>query len=313
MTRRSTKSQSVVERLLEQQHQYQDWLEKLDAEAAGAAPSHVAQRVRADYAKRLDEVTHELSEHSDGVRQALAEAEVRSEGLTKQHTERTDELAEARLRRQVGEFDEAQYEEIANRCKGALSELSKELATVERDIDRYEEILALIRGVPEPAPAPAAEVPSAPAPAAFAPVPPAPAPVAPPPAEPKPRAPEPGRTRVSQPQIDLDEMAFLRSLMEQGASPKVEARAESPKSEAARLELHRVEAARPEPPALETRKAERPPATAPAAGEEPKARRPPESRESEGGTKTLVCTECGTKNLPSEWYCEKCGAELAPY
>lgn len=28
-------------------------------------------------------------------------------------------------------------------------------------------------------------------------------------------------------------------------------------------------------------------------------------------TKTLKCQECGTMNLPTEWYCEQCGAELA--
>lgn len=27
--------------------------------------------------------------------------------------------------------------------------------------------------------------------------------------------------------------------------------------------------------------------------------------------KTLKCRECGTMNLPTEWYCERCGAELA--
>jgi hypothetical protein len=28
-------------------------------------------------------------------------------------------------------------------------------------------------------------------------------------------------------------------------------------------------------------------------------------------TKTLRCTECGTMNFPTEWYCERCGGELA--
>ena len=303
MTRKSTKSQPVVERLLEQQRQYQDWLVRLDEEAAGAAPSHVAQRVRADYAARLDEVTLELREHEDGVREALADAQARSDGLTKQHTDRTDELAEARLRRQVGEFDEEQYEGIASRCKGALSELSKELATVERDIDRYEEVLALIKGVTDRQPASAVEAAPPPAPAA-----PTPAPAAP-------TAAEPGRARVSQPQMEVDELAFLRSLTERRATPKTEPGwQEPPKVERPRAEFVRAE----EPPAPEPRKAERPPAPphapAPAAAAAgPKERRPPESRESEGGSKTLVCTECGTKNLPSEWYCEKCGAELAPY
>jgi hypothetical protein len=28
-------------------------------------------------------------------------------------------------------------------------------------------------------------------------------------------------------------------------------------------------------------------------------------------TRTLRCGECGAMNRPTEWYCEKCGAELA--
>ena len=27
--------------------------------------------------------------------------------------------------------------------------------------------------------------------------------------------------------------------------------------------------------------------------------------------KTLKCNECGGLNYPTEWYCERCGAELA--
>jgi hypothetical protein len=28
-------------------------------------------------------------------------------------------------------------------------------------------------------------------------------------------------------------------------------------------------------------------------------------------SKTLKCNECGAMNYPTEWYCERCGAELA--
>jgi hypothetical protein len=28
-------------------------------------------------------------------------------------------------------------------------------------------------------------------------------------------------------------------------------------------------------------------------------------------SKTLKCNECGALNYPTEWYCERCGAELA--
>ena len=34
-------------------------------------------------------------------------------------------------------------------------------------------------------------------------------------------------------------------------------------------------------------------------------------REKPAEGKSLKCGECGAMNLPTEWYCEKCGAELA--
>ena len=29
--------------------------------------------------------------------------------------------------------------------------------------------------------------------------------------------------------------------------------------------------------------------------------------------RTLKCQECGWMNYPTEWYCEKCGGELAAF
>ncbi|WP_396213128.1 hypothetical protein [Gemmatimonas sp.] len=48
-----------------------------------------------------------------------------------------------------------------------------------------------------------------------------------------------------------------------------------------------------------------PPAAAPAAPVSPATTNEPQ--------KTLRCTECGTMNLPTEWYCERCGGELAAF
>src|SRR5258708_3242419 len=33
--------------------------------------------------------------------------------------------------------------------------------------------------------------------------------------------------------------------------------------------------------------------------------------EDEAAARTLRCKDCGTMNLPTEWYCSQCGAELA--
>jgi uncharacterized OB-fold protein len=36
-----------------------------------------------------------------------------------------------------------------------------------------------------------------------------------------------------------------------------------------------------------------------------------EQKADSGAPRTLKCPECGTMNMPTEWYCEQCGAELA--
>jgi hypothetical protein len=48
---------------------------------------------------------------------------------------------------------------------------------------------------------------------------------------------------------------------------------------------------------------------------DPQASNPivPRAPSSGEAQKTLRCTECGTMNLPTEWYCERCGGELAAF
>lgn len=77
----------------------------------------------------------------------------------------------------------------------------------------------------------------------------------------------------------LDELAFLKSVTEDEEAAPSPRRASGAQFQPA------------EPDML------------PAAAEEP--------AENPDGVKTLKCRECGTMNLPTEWYCEECGAELA--
>jgi len=323
MTRKAGKSHSAVERLIEQRRQYKDWLIKLDAEAATAAPSHVADRVREDYAARLESVTKELSQHEDGVRQALMETAAHVEALVQERQARTDELAEARLRRQVGEFSEDRFEEVQERCKSALADLTKEIATSERDIERLEEVLAQIEGKPAEEPARAAP----PAPPTSSAEPPAEAPAAAPALTPA-AAPKPAAGG----QMSLDELEFLRSVVE---APKAPAPARA-SVVAPAIPAAAPPAAPPAPAkAPELPPPPPPPPAAPRAAEPPKAVEPPpppkppispapapkakERRPSEtpgaadANPKTLKCSECGTMNAPTEWYCEKCGAELSTF
>ncbi|OGU03417.1 MAG: hypothetical protein A2085_00805 [Gemmatimonadetes bacterium GWC2_71_10] len=327
--RKSRASGSNVEKMIEQRRLIEEWLAKLAAGGSEGMPPHVIERVRNDYTARLTQVTRELGEHADGVRQGLDAAHARHAALEKEQQARKDELAELRLRRQVGELDEGRFKDQQQKLRTTVEELGKDLASALRDIDRLEEILDNMDREPDPAaredkgekrvepkaekpkePEPAkakVEAPPPPPPPPPAPpappaaeqpaAPPAPAAVAPPeqpakaPDEPKPRPAEP-------PAADQDELSFLRSVTS-GA-----------------------EKAPPKPP---TGKPDAPPAAPPAEGgekpfyvleqmpEKPKDRPSLIQKAPAEGERTLTCGECGAKNLPTEWYCEKCGAELTNF
>jgi hypothetical protein len=102
----------------------------------------------------------------------------------------------------------------------------------------------------------------------------------------------------------LDELAFLKSVTGNEAPPA----APAPKPS-------RQSGGFTKPPAAEpVAAAPPPPAPAPVVPEveAPAAKAAePKDRASSSGQKTLKCGECGTLNRPTEWYCERCGAELA--
>lgn len=346
MSRKSRTTLSTVEKLIEQRRLFQDWLTKLHGEVDGM-PGHVVERVRNDYRARLDGVMAELGEHRDALREALDEAQERFDGLDTQQQARKDELAELKLRRHVGEMDEIRFKEQSGTLKAALDAVLKDLGVAQKDIERFEEILGVIATddapkQPEPPPPPPVRQPVAAAPVVDeddddeeeeeeeeeyedeeepVAVKPASAPPrtearreepkpAPPPA-PAPAAPRPG----------VDELAFLRSVAPPGSKAPVPA-------------PDQRTAARGAPPAPQRPSA---PATEPAKRAEAAASvneefsaspgllhlPPSEHDEPEPAAvaapvkkdkdAALVCGECGATNRPTEWYCEKCGAELAAY
>jgi hypothetical protein len=116
----------------------------------------------------------------------------------------------------------------------------------------------------------------------------------------------------------LDELAFLKSVTGSEAPPSLPATPVSsptPVPRRASGGFSRPPAApEPAPPAPMPREV---PSTPPPPLPEPpvaKAQPPiPEASKDRpsAGQKTLKCAECGTLNRPTEWYCERCGAELA--
>jgi hypothetical protein len=271
----ATDTDNSIEALLEQRSQYEQWLTKLDS-AANRAPETVRKKVRADYEVRLQGVIERLRGHSATIAEELQRHQGSQRELDAQRRIAEEELAEAEVRHTVGEFGEDEWRRIAEESERKLGGLREQLKTVGNEIGRLVEVQGLIAAPPKaPAPAPPPEdvIERSPPPP-------------PPPVEPAAEAPKappraaPPRTREPE-AAAVDELAFLKSV---GDEPKPAARRPSNPGGSAAPQASR---------AVETAPAPSGKAGAP------------------GVAKTLKCGECGTLNRPTEWYCERCGAELA--
>ena len=287
----TNRSGTTIEKLLEERGQYEQWLARLDD---AGAPDAVRTRVRSDYQARLQGVMEQLRAHGTTIAAELERHETEQGQLALREAEVQETLAEAQVRHAVGEYADAQWNEISKAQEGALSQVRSQLDRVRGEIDRLSEVHRLITApvpAPEPPPAPPARAADAQRPAAT----PAPEPAvtsyAPPPEAATPRfVPKPPAAKPPG-----DELDFIKSVnVEQAASL-------SPSS----AERQRNSGAQP----IVTTTTPLPETAVPSP--------PPAAPATKGGTqpptanKTLKCGDCGTLNRATEWYCERCGAELA--
>lgn len=264
--------------LLEERKQYESWIAQLDARR-GNAPSHVLERVRGDYVARLGQVTEQLVQRAPELRSSAHELAVRLAALERDEEEKRDERAEFELRAAVGEYASDVAQETFARCDEAIARFAGERQVIETELTRVRGVLAAIDIA-------AAQL-STPAPAAYA-------------SEP-----------AAAPQQPVDELAFLKSLVaDQRLTPAIG----SQQAHTAAPNETQPEAAQPAPAYVGGRRSmtaeeARAGAMAPslASGAVPSVLKDVPTEQ----VKTLRCQECGTLNYPTEWYCERCGGELA--
>jgi hypothetical protein len=328
----------VLNALMEERARYEQWLAQLDARR-GTTPPHVFERVRGDYGERLKNVLDQLAGRATDLQVTAGSLADRVASLYADETALRDERAEAELRASVGEFTEEHALEVMERCDQKIATLGAERATVGAELGRVQEILAVAIRPPTPAggeasivpieslaPAPGATIPN-PTPASAA------APVASPPS-PQVAAPK------AAPAPSFDELAFLQSVVDRPSAPSVmaEPRVPTPVPEPrAESRAPAPAAPAPRPRMLEPMESEVPAAAQVAPSRRTAAPTPVltstplvEKDGQEGNSaltpgsipaflkdmpteqiKTLKCQECGTMNYPTEWYCERCGGELA--
>lgn len=292
------KSQDVaeIEGLLATRQQLRGWLDKLAANGA-RAPESVRTKVRADYQARLAQVVAQLGTHSDVIAATLDGLRAQVKEFSQLRQEETDVRAEAELRHTVGEYTDDEWQLVELESSGKIEGFDQELTRLADEIGRLEEVQSQI------APPSRSQAPQS---GSIA------------------REPEPELTvthGTEIPPMPSPAEAPALSLVREEASP-----APAPRPEAPRFVPRGGGNKNRESGPVRTIPAPQAQATAttaaPAAPQDelaflrsvtldaPAAARP-EEKAAPSAAKTLKCGECGSLNRPTEWYCERCGAELA--
>jgi TolA-binding protein len=277
MAEKEPVSLDALNGLLKERQRYEEWLAALE-ERRASTPDSVYQRVQSDYQTRLREVSSKLAERAGELRESIDALTVRLDEISRQERQQREARQEAELRAAVGEYTDKQWKEIGGAWDKELARLVKEKGALDAQLTELSRIFALsVKEKQAEAIAAGRAVSGDGARPPISPVVPRPAIPEPPTLNPPARVEQPVAPRAQQPPQNAPS----------NRSPFDEFPVLRPGSGSGT-----------------------PPSTAVAT---------PPSVPKTGGTqdprseqhKTLKCPECGAANYPTEWYCERCGGELA--
>lgn len=274
MTNPPSNTASNVASLMAERARFESWIAALEARR-DSTPPHIYQRVHGDYALRLQKVVEQLMSHMSEIEAAAKTLAERLGELDRAESKYRDERSEAELRATVGELSPEAFDEILRRTDEATASIALERSQASVELTRLREVLAL--NVPKTGATPREGITrEARTPAA--------------PTKPTPSRPDAGG-------VGFDELEFLKSVVDSRGRPVNPTPSAGQPRESDTNPFGLGMPAEPSPSPHVPRQSTQVPAFLKDVPSEQ--------------VKTLKCQECGTMNYPTEWYCERCGAELA--
>lgn len=283
MSQQPTPPTETLDELLAETRRYAGYLAKLEERREGT-PTHLYERLHAEYETRLADLRLRAEVEADALADGLAEDEAAVQDAEARLAEVEEERAEGELRAAVGELDPRVWAKRLNGLNAQITSIGAERDALVAALAHRRALLEEVQG--QQGGAVVSEVP---------------------------------------PRVSFASPAFGGMVEE--ATPRLTAAlgerqvpavppAVSPALSPAPQSTESVAA-----PAAPRRSTEAPMASVGGLFDEvdllrPASATPPVERtESTDRTasdaKSLKCHDCGTMNFPTEWYCERCGGELA--
>ena len=307
MSKAKTNALDALRALIAERQQYEQWISTLEAKREGT-PEHVFERVHNDYRSRLDRVVGEIRGHAEELQLSISTLSARLVEVARDEDSRREGLQEAELRAAVGEYEPSQWDEIKSEAEAALEKIAADRVSLDSQLSELRAIQKLSEMGPGGASEEIAQG-SASATVADSPV-----ETQAPSVEPPPRSVE----REMPPRVP-DESRAPESAGHRSGTAAAAPRAAAPETSQAPPPQNAATMSASSNMPLEPVASAA--AAAASAASKPRSMKSPTGgvqavrARTEGGrpdsAKTLKCPECGTANYPTEWYCERCGGELA--
>jgi len=135
----------AVAALMLERQRYEDWIAQLESRRS-ITPPHVFERVRGDYDARLREVTQQLIGRTAEVQATVAALTERLARMQSEETKIRDERYEAELRSHVGEVTAAQWSAIERESDERIARLTTERTSITGEIARLQQLLSMTGG-----------------------------------------------------------------------------------------------------------------------------------------------------------------------
>ena len=279
MAEKEPVSLDALNGLLKERQRYEEWLAALEAKRASTSES-VYVRVQLDYQTRLREVSTKLAERAGELRDNIDALTSKLEEVTRQETQQREARQEAELRAAVGEYTDKQWKEIGGAWDKELARLVKEKAALDAQLSELNRIFAF--SIKEKQSADAAMQRPGSQDGTGTPISPVVA-----------RAAIPEAPTLNPPSR-MDPPAASRTQNPAPGNPTT-------RSPFDQFPMLRPGTGTSTPPSTTTAVATPPSVPKSGGAQDPRSEQ----------HKTLKCPECGAANYPTEWYCERCGGELA--
>jgi hypothetical protein len=335
MNKAKTNALEALRALIAERQQYEQWISVLESKRDGT-PAHVYEKVHGDYNTRLQRVVTDIKGHAEELQLSISTLSSRLVEVAREEDTRRDALQEAELRAAVGEYEPQQWDQLRAEAERGLEKVAGDRASLDSQLGELRSIQKLsevgsVGDVETGARPPVSQADSSTARdmMAVAQTTPASSPVdasqaqqssggaateaqAPPPES----SASARSSHVPGNAENLDEVPLGNVTGSDVVAPgRQQGRLPFDRPASGQSAPVVAPAAAPIPaagsdsvPTPQSGQRPRTGKTPPFGGAAAKPK-PPEPRDDQ--SKTLKCPECGTPNYATEWYCERCGGELA--